>query len=423
MSISTAINSLACFVSCVEEIENLSLKSADYRHSGRISKVKRLVDSVSQKSYKSFLSYANRLSPLPPIHIPKMSKQSLKRWLDARDAYLGHQFPFVQERPKRYRWRRRHCIRRAGPADRDQQTSPSDMNEARIIDYDEALSILTMESEQDSVREVQSRERPCRSSGKDSFTQTAIDSETNLRHVGCFDRIKSFVQSPVRSLSRLSSRLRTAQPSAHEPEKRTQMIHDHFDDKCVGTEISERIPSRTDIQRHDQSVQVDLVRPQIELHHEYDPSMVDGERRERIRSARRLPVECSDKTTETDFILNFANVKEEKRAEKEHDDKATRSSREEEEEEVDSHIKQPNVQQPSQHQSMSLFDSNQPTTADSSIPLSKSSNRRNRIVPLTDLLQTSMTNGREKNDFHHGSRSTILSATESNISVHEQLLR
>jgi hypothetical protein len=44
-------------------------------------------------------------------------------------------------------------------------------------------------------------------------------------------------------------------------------------------------------------------------------------------------------------------------------------------------------------------------------------NAGNRIVPLADIIQTSM------NDKQNGSRSTILTSTESTASTHEQLLR
>ncbi|CAF1429206.1 unnamed protein product [Adineta steineri] len=110
------------------QIENLSLKSTEYRMSSRKSKVKRLTDTTTPISYRSFLTYASRHGLTPPIHIPKMSKQSLKRWLDARDAYLGHNYPYIMER-----FKRRH---------RQRIKSTKSANETyRTIDYDEAISI------------------------------------------------------------------------------------------------------------------------------------------------------------------------------------------------------------------------------------------------------------------------------------------
>ncbi|CAF4556537.1 unnamed protein product, partial [Rotaria magnacalcarata] len=79
----------------------LSLKSAEYRLSAGKSKVKRLIDRHSPHSHRSLLSYGSRRPVTPVLHIPKMSKQALKRWLDARDAYLGHQYPYVIEKFQR----------------------------------------------------------------------------------------------------------------------------------------------------------------------------------------------------------------------------------------------------------------------------------------------------------------------------------
>lgn len=142
-------------------------------------------------------------------------------------------------------------------------------------------------------------------------------------------------------------------------------------------------------------------------------------KKQRIRSVRRY-VESSDKTTETDFIFNFANVEKERREEQEEnevdddeDDKATR--RDIEKEKIDPY----NVQQ-EQHQlpSMSNNDHRQKSTKESQ-QASKLTHTGNRIVPLTDL----RTSTNEINDQPNGSRSTILSPTESNASTHEQLRR
>jgi hypothetical protein len=381
----------------------LSLKSAEYRLSSHKSKVKRLTDSHTAKSYKSFLSSTSRRPLTPPIHIPKMSKQSLKRWLDARDAYLGHGYPYIQERFERHRRRRR---------------TKSSKEDNKMIDYDEAVSILSLDTDQFSVPELISNEKQRRLSRKDSHIRRISHSETNLRCSGrsLFERIKSFVQSPIRSISHLS--IRKSQQS-----KKTQIIHDNFDDKCVGTEISERIIFRKNVERNDQAIQVNLARPQIELHHEFDTSMVDGEKKQRIRSVRRY-IEYSDKATETEFIVNFANVEKERREEKklndDEDDKATR--RDIEGEQKDPYTKQSNVEQ--QHQLPSMPDTGQhKTRKNESIQSSKHTHTGNRIVPLTDLFQTTTNNENKNNDQQNGSRSTILSPTESNISTHEQLQR
>ncbi|CAF4938421.1 unnamed protein product, partial [Rotaria socialis] len=71
-----------------------------------------LIDCHSPKSHRSLLSYGSRRPVTPVLHIPKMSKQGLKRWLDARDAYLGHQYPYVIEKFKHLRRRRQRQQRR-----------------------------------------------------------------------------------------------------------------------------------------------------------------------------------------------------------------------------------------------------------------------------------------------------------------------
>ena len=396
---------------CVLEIENLSLKSAEYRRSARQSKVKRLNATLSPKSYKSLFSYTSHRT-MTPIHIPKMSKQSLKRWLDARDAYLGHNFPYIQDRKKRFRRLRRKL--------------PSTTKTNQMIDYECATSILSMDSDRFSVPELTTTGKQRRYSRKDNRRKPISQSETNLRRkTGCFEGIKSLAQSSVRSLSRLS-------PRKSPKLKRIEIVHDHFDDKCVGTEISERNPVRSNVERKDQTTQANIPRPQIKLHHEFDTSMVVGEKKQRIRSVRRH-VEYRDKATETDFILNIDSVIIEKdkrtRAEEEEEhqvknhayDKGTR--RDIDQEKGDSDQNQSNIEQ-DEHQS--------PTMSTSADQKKKKTNNKmeleqppagqhlnNRIVPLTNLDRTTRTH----QDKETGSRTTILTSTESNASTHEQLLR
>ncbi len=390
------------FFQSIVEIENLSLKSAEYRRSGRQSKIKRLNDSLSPKSYRSFFSYASH-RPITPILIPKMSKQSLKRWLDARDAYLGHNYPYIQERLERHRRRRRR------------RKTKSSNEENKIIDYESAVSVCSIDSDRFSVPELISTGQQRRLSRRDSHIKQISQSETNLRRKrSLFECLKSFVQAPIRSLSRLSLRKRQSP-------KRIQIIHDHFDDKCVGTEINEQKLIRTNIERKDQSTQANIPRPQIKLHHEFDTSMVVGEKKQRIRSVRR-DVDYLDKATETDFILNFAIIEKERRGEEEEekvdndeDDKAIRRSIEKEI--IDSYQEQYNVEQ-EQHQLPSMLNSGQRKKRKTeSQQIQNLTNTGNRIVPLTDLIQSTT------NDKQNGSRSTILTSSESSASTHEQLLR
>ena len=386
------------FLKLIVEIEDLNLKSAERRRSGRQSRTKRLDDSHSPRSYKSIFSYVSH-RPITPIHIPKMSKQSLKRWLDARDAYLGHNYPYIQERFERHRRRRRR------------KTKLGD-EENKIIDYESAVSICSMESDRFSVPELISTGQQRRLSRRESRTKQISQSETNLkRKRGLFERIKEFVQAPVRSLSRLSLRKRQSP-------RRVQIIHDNFDDKCIGTEASERKILRTNIERKDQSTQANIPRPQIKLHHEFDTSMVVGEKKQRIRSVRR-DVDYLDKATETDFILNFAIIEKERKGKEkvdnDEDDKAIR--RRTEKEKIDPYQEQYNVEQ-EQHRSPSMLNSGQRKKRQiESQQIQNLTNTGNRIVPLTDLIQSSAT---EK---QNGSRSTILTSTDSTASTHEQLLR
>ncbi|CAF3928629.1 unnamed protein product, partial [Rotaria sordida] len=396
-----------------ERIENLSLRSAEYRRSAGKSKLKRLIGSHSPKSHRSLLSYSSRRPLTPILHIPKMSKQALKRWLDARDAYLGHEYPYIQEKSEHHRRRRRR------------QKRKSIKDDDKMIDY-EAISMFSIESERFNISERNSSEKQRQSSRKENRIKSNKNSQTNLRHSGgLLQRVKSFVQLPARSLSSLSLK--------KEKQNKTQIIYDHFDDKCIGTEISEPIRFRTNIERYDQAIQVNLARPQIELYHEFDTSMVEGEKKPRIRSVRRY-VEYCDKATETEFILNFANVEKEKREQKEEnevnddhdgDDKATRHSIKEEQEEIDSYIEPSNVQQQQQKHLLSKMSdrNNHQIKNNQSIQLSTYTNTGNRIVPLTDLFQTSNNDEIDNDNKQNGSRSTILTSTESNISIHEQLQR
>ena len=330
-----------------------------------------------------------------------MSKQSLKRWLDARDAYLGHNYPYIQERFERHRRRRRH------------RKTKSDNEENRIIDYESAVSICSMDSDRFSVPEMISTGQQRRLSRRDSRTKQISQSETNLqRKRGLFQRIKEFVQAPVRSLSRLSLRKRQSP-------RRVQIVHDHFDDKCIGTETSERKILRTNIERKDQSTQANIPRPQIKLHHEFDTSMVVGEKKQRIRSVRR-DVDYLDKATETDFILNFAIIEKERKGKEkvdnDEDDKAIR--RRTEKEKIDPYQEQYNVEQ-EQHRLSSMLNSGQRKKRQiESQQIQNLTNTGNRIVPLTDLIQSSTTEKQQ-----NGSRSTILTSTDSTASTHEQLLR
>ena len=338
-----------------------------------------------------------------------MSKQSLKRWLDARDAYLGHNYPYIQEGLHRHRRLRRRKTRK--------ETNT-------LIDYDETVTILSMESDRFTLPELTFNSSQRRLSRKESFTRRLSRSETNLRRPGSLlQRIKSFVRSPVASLNRLPCRKRAR--------KKTVIVWDNFDDKCIGTEISERTTSRTNIKRFDQGVQANLPPPRIELHHEFDTSMVVGEKRQRVRSVRK-DVEYHDKATETDFIENFVTVQREKR-EKEvnahRNDKATRSDAEKENINP-STSEQFNVEQyqagdnddDDKHHlpSMSTSDRQRNKKANEAIKSSRFTNAGNRIVPLTDLFHSSTINENEK---QNESRSTIVTPTESNTSVHEQLYK
>jgi hypothetical protein len=321
-----------------------------------------------------------------------MSKLALKRWLDARDAYLGHQVPYIQQRLKPYRRRRRRRHRT-----RQGVVSITDDDE-RIIDDHDDVSSLTIESDRFSEQKTSLNERPFQSSQSNDSITRFDQAKTSARHSGCFERMKSFVTSPVRSLSHLSIRRRTAQ---QQQQNKTQMIYDHFDDKCVGREVDDRlVVVRANLQYRDESTQVDIARPSIQLYHEYDIGMVDGEKQQRMRSARYY-VESSDKTTETDFIVNLINDEQDRGEIKRNTDKASCPRRDEEK------------------------DNEQPTLINSQSTNSlKHKHRSNRILPWKNYLPTSIKHAREhKDEYRHGSRTSIVSPTESTMSVHEQLQR
>ncbi|CAF0777576.1 unnamed protein product [Adineta steineri] len=189
-------------------MENVSLASEEYH---KQSKVKQLSDNISQKTLSS------------TIRIPPMSDLALKRWCDARDAYLGQEHPYVQPIQKKIKTK----------------------------NNEETISVFTL--------------------------------EPDIQHL-----------SPSK--------------------QQTQIIHDHFDDKCVGTEINSPTLFKTDIEQMDQGIQVDLPPPQFELHHEYDTSMVDGEKKQENFSLKQKPIEYSDKAIETDPVLNIESVNNQSRS-------------------------------------------------------------------------------------------------------------
>jgi len=162
----------------------------------------------------------------PALHIPQMSETALKRWYETRDAYLGQQYPYVEEHQR---------IKR----------------KVKTIKHEETPSVFTLESERFSKPDLQI---------------LSLDKE--------------------------------------QPQQKTRIIRDHFDDKCVGTEINEPSSFKTDTEQIDQAVQVDLPSPKFELHHEYDTSMVEGEKNQRIQYNQET-IEYSDKAIETDPVLNL----------------------------------------------------------------------------------------------------------------------
>jgi len=356
-----------------KEIENFGSKSADYRQ----SKIKRLTSGLSRQSYKSLWSSISHRT-MTPIHIPKMSKPSLKRWLDARDAYLGYDFPYIQD----------HFIRQYR-----QRKTKSAKSKSQMIDYESAISILSMEIDGNTIADL-----PPTSSGqqnrfnrKDTSVKRLSQSDTNIRrNLGFFDRLKEFIQRPVRSISRLSLH---RSPRFRQP-KHVRIIHDNFDDKCVGTEKIERRLYRTDIQRQDQCLQTNIPRPKIHLHHEFDTSMVVGEKKQRIRSARH-DVECADKAIETDVNFKSVNVVSEKREEQKLRDV--------------NHKTTTHHSEQSQSASMSI-DKKTKQQKKRQTQFVSSSNAGNRVVPRNHNEQM-------------GSRLTILSSADSNLSTNEQLQR
>ncbi|CAF0888588.1 unnamed protein product [Adineta ricciae] len=184
-----------------------------------------LMTSHSRHTSKVPLS-SNRNNPaanLPALHIPPMSDAAMKRWCDARDAYLGHQYPYVQSQQEtKFKPKLRHNY--------------------------ETISIFTIESDRLS--------------------------KTNLRQ-------------------------------SLQQQQKTRIVHDHFDDKCIGTESNEKNTFKTDIEQVDEAIQVDLPSPQFELHHEYDTTMVDGEQQQQQHTKANVePIEYCDKAVETDPISN-----------------------------------------------------------------------------------------------------------------------
>ncbi|UJR22802.1 hypothetical protein I4U23_025833 [Adineta vaga] len=182
-------------------------------------------NSLHRKSKVQLPSDRISHNNFPALHIPRMSDAALKRWCDARDAYLGDQCPYIQNQ---------------------QQIKP------KMKSNHETMSIFTVES--------------------DRFSKTDL-------------RQSSFVKQ-------LSQKAKT------------RIVHDHFDDKCVGTESNGRNFFNIDIEQIDQSIQVDLPPPQFELHHEYDISMVEGEKKQQIES-KLESIEYCDKAIETDPILTI----------------------------------------------------------------------------------------------------------------------
>lgn len=399
-------------------IEKLSLHSSEYRHSTRKSKTKRLIDSHSPKSHRSILSYGSHRPLTPVLRIPKMSKQALKRWLDARDAYLGHGYPYIIEKFKRLRRRRKR------------QQPKTIKKYDKMIDY-EVISMFSLDSDRFSALERLAADKPPQSTRRETRSKTKSRSETSLQRVddSLTKQIKSFDESPIHSISRLSVR--------KQEKKKTMIIRDHFDDKCIGTEISEPIRFQAHIEQCDQAIQVNLPRPEIELHHEFDISMVEGEKNQQIRSVQ-LDIEYSDKATETEFIFNFLNIEEQRKEEKEEnkvnnvedDDRAIRQNIKEQEEmgpyTESYNVQQEREQQQQQQEQPSLSEMSDNNDLEEkrnkkSISSSIFKKTNKRIVPLADLFQT--TTDDETQHKQNGSQITILTSTESNISIHEQLQR
>jgi hypothetical protein len=83
-----------------------------------------------------------------------------------------------------------------------------------------------------------------------------------------------------------------------------ETLHEHLDDKCVGTEIDESIFFNTDIEQMDEAIQADLPSPELELQPENDPNIVEDVTKQEIQSEQES-IEHNDKATETDLILDI----------------------------------------------------------------------------------------------------------------------
>jgi hypothetical protein len=182
-------------------MDNVSLANKDHRHSARKSKVKRLTDDTKQKKL---------LSHSPVLHIPQMSEKSLKRWCEARDTYLGQEYPYTQK-PRRIK-------RMDKPRKQKERTS-----------------FFTLDSNRFSRKEFQQPQ-------------------------------------PI------------------------QIDYDHFEDKCIETEINEEVLFKADVEQVDEGNQVDLPSPKTEL---VENEQFDQE-----------SIQHSDKATETDLILSIENDNE-----------------------------------------------------------------------------------------------------------------
>lgn len=367
-----------------------------------------------------------------------MSKESMKRWLNARDAYLGGQFPYRIDRPKPRRPVRRKPIHvdslktNRCVTEIEMETS-SIIDTDRIMDSDESISMITVESQHfthlddHSVASLPSEKVSNSPECRDASTQSNTHSETvKMYHPRLFDRLKSWIRSPIHLFNCLPfHHLRTLPEStpASDEQRRPDAIevhHDHFDDKCIETDnqLSETRISQL-IEQHDQSIQVESACLSNKLQHKHDSSITDDEIRQaqnqRIRSSR-CDIKYDDKSTATDFVLNFANVEKEKsRDEKENDDKATCPK---EEKEQDFNISQSNIEQ---RASMFLSDSRPLHSAPT--PMIVSPHLSNRISPGNDHGSHSIKTSHGNSIDHDLSRSTIISPTESDLSLQEQLQR
>jgi hypothetical protein len=190
-------------------MDHVSLSSKEYLHSSRKPKTKRLNNNTNQK---------NVLSHSSALHIPPMSEKSLKRWCEARDTYLGQEYPYVQKR------------RRIKPINKPTKRK-------------EPTSFFTLESNRFSRKDLQ-----------------------------------------------------------HQQPEEIQIVFDHLEDKCIGTEINEPALFTTDIEQMDEGNQVDFPSPQ-------PPEQVENEEKQQIQSDQES-IEHTDKATETDLILNTENDNE-----------------------------------------------------------------------------------------------------------------